>query len=92
MWSIPIGIIAILAGWVMAETGRQPWVVFGHLRTSDAVSQSASGEIVFSVLGFWLLYFLMLAAYVAYIVHAMRAGPERDTAPAVPVIAPTVMA
>jgi cytochrome d ubiquinol oxidase subunit I len=90
MWSVPIGIIAILAGWVTAETGRQPWVVFGHLRTSDAVSQLASGEVVFSVLGFWLLYFLMLAAYIAYIVHAMRVGPERDTTPTASVIAPKV--
>jgi cytochrome bd ubiquinol oxidase subunit I len=90
MWSVPIGIIAILAGWVTAETGRQPWVVFGHLRTSDAVSQLASGEVVFSVLGFWLVYFLMLAAYIAYIVHAMRVGPERDTTPPASVIAPKV--
>jgi cytochrome d ubiquinol oxidase subunit I len=90
MWSVPIGIIAILAGWVTAETGRQPWVVFGHLRTSDAVSQLPSGEVVFSVLGFWLLYFLMLAVYIAYIVHAMRVGPERDTTPTASVIAPKV--
>jgi cytochrome d ubiquinol oxidase subunit I len=90
MWSIPLGIIAILAGWVTAETGRQPWVVFGHLRTSDAVSHLASGEVVFSVLGFWLLYFLLLAAYIAYIAHAMRAGPERDTTPTASVVAANV--
>ena len=78
MWATPVGIIAILAGWVTAETGRQPWIVFGQLRTSAAVSQLASGEILFSVLGFLLLYFVMLVAYIAYIVHAMRAGPESD--------------
>jgi cytochrome d ubiquinol oxidase subunit I len=91
MWSIPLGIIAILAGWVTAEAGRQPWVAFGHLRTSDAVSHLASGEVVFSVLGFGLLYFVMLAAYIAYIVHVMRAGPEDDTTPT-SVIRPTVAA
>jgi cytochrome d ubiquinol oxidase subunit I len=78
VWTTPVGIIAILGGWVTAETGRQPWVVFGQLRTSAAVSQLAPGEILFSVLGLSLLYVAMLVGYVAYIVRAMRIGPERD--------------
>jgi cytochrome d ubiquinol oxidase subunit I len=49
-----------------------------HLRTSAAVSQLAPGEILFSVLGFSLLYLVMLAGYLAYIVRTMRIGPERD--------------
>jgi len=77
-WTAPVGIISILGGWVTAETGRQPWVVFGQLRTSAAVSQLAPGEIVFSVVGFSLLYLVMLAGYIAYIVRSMRIGPERD--------------
>jgi cytochrome d ubiquinol oxidase subunit I len=77
-WSTPVGIIAILGGWVTAESGRQPWLVFGHLRTSAAVSRLAPGELLFSVLGFSLLYLVMLGAYVAYIVRTMRTGPERD--------------
>jgi len=78
LWSSPIGIIAILGGWVLAETGRQPWVVFGQLRTSAGVSQLAPAEILFSVVGFSLLYLVMLAGYIAYIVRTMRIGPERD--------------
>lgn len=78
MWTAPVGIIAILGGWVTAEAGRQPWVVFGQLRTSDAVSHLAPGEVVFSVVGFSLLYLAMLVAYIAYTVRAMRIGPERD--------------
>jgi cytochrome d ubiquinol oxidase subunit I len=78
LWSTPIGIIAILSGWIVAETGRQPWVVFGHLRTSAAVSQLAPAEVLISVLGFSLLYLVMLAAYIAYIVRTVRIGPERD--------------
>ncbi|HEY0621181.1 MAG TPA: cytochrome ubiquinol oxidase subunit I, partial [Kribbella sp.] len=78
LWTTPAGIIAILGGWVLAESGRQPWVVFGLLRTSAAVSQLAPGEILFSVLGFSLLYLAMFVAYVAYIVRAVRIGPERD--------------
>jgi cytochrome d ubiquinol oxidase subunit I len=52
--------------------------VFGQLRTSDAVSQLAPGEIVFSVVGFTLLYLLMLGVYTVYIVRTLRIGPERD--------------
>lgn len=78
MWTTPLGILAIYGGWLVAETGRQPWVVFGHLRTSAAVSQLTPPELLFSVLGFALLYFVMLAAYIAYIVRAMGIGPERD--------------
>jgi cytochrome bd ubiquinol oxidase subunit I len=78
MWTTPVGIIAILGGWVTAESGRQPWVVFGQLRTSAAVSQLAPGEILFSVVGFSLLYLGMLVGYIAYTVREMRIGPERD--------------
>lgn len=78
VWLAPLGIIAILGGWVTAETGRQPWVVFGYLRTSAAVSHLAPAQLLFSVLGFILMYAVMLVAYIAYIVHTMRIGPERD--------------
>jgi cytochrome d ubiquinol oxidase subunit I len=77
-WAAPLGIIAVLAGWVTAETGRQPWVVFGQLRTADAVSSLAPGDVVFSVIAFVVLYLVMLVAYIAYIVRAVRIGPERD--------------
>jgi cytochrome d ubiquinol oxidase subunit I len=53
-------------------------VVFGQLRTSAAVSQLAPGEVLFSVLGFSLLYLAMLVGYIAYVLRAMRIGPERD--------------
>jgi cytochrome d ubiquinol oxidase subunit I len=76
--SAPAGILAILGGWVTAEAGRQPWIVFGYLRTADAVSHLDPGAVLFSVIGFSALYALMLAAYIAYIVHTMRVGPERD--------------
>ncbi|WP_433475030.1 cytochrome ubiquinol oxidase subunit I [Spirillospora sp. CA-142024] len=78
LWTTPSGILAILGGWVTAEAGRQPWIVFGRLRTSDAVSRLAPGEVLFSVIGFSVLYLIMLVAYIAYIVHTVRLGPERD--------------
>jgi len=78
MWMSPMGIIAILGGWVLAETGRQPWVVYGYLLTSQAVSHLASAQLIFSVIAFCLTYALMLGVYIGYIVHTMRVGPERD--------------
>jgi cytochrome d ubiquinol oxidase subunit I len=78
LWMTPVGIIAILGGWVTAETGRQPFVVFGQLRTADSVSNLATGEVVFSVAGFMLLYLGMLAAFIAYVVRTVKRGPERD--------------
>jgi cytochrome bd ubiquinol oxidase subunit I len=78
LWMTPVGIVTILGGWVTAESGRQPWVVYGYLRTSQAVSHLAPAELVFSVIGFIVIYAAMLAAYIAYIVRTMRTGPERD--------------
>lgn len=78
MWMSPMGILAILGGWVTAETGRQPWVVYGYLRTSQAVSHLAPAQLIFSVVAFCLTYALLLGAYIGYIVHTMRVGPERD--------------
>lgn len=83
-WTIPVGIFAILGGWVTAETGRQPWVVFGQLRTSEAVSHLAPAQTLFSVIGFALLYAAMLTAYIAYAVRTIRIGPERDLPQAPP--------
>jgi cytochrome d ubiquinol oxidase subunit I len=78
LWATPAGVIAILGGWVTAETGRQPWVVYGQLRTSAAVSHLAPSEVLFSVATISLLYVGMVVAYIAYIVRAIRIGPERD--------------
>jgi cytochrome d ubiquinol oxidase subunit I len=78
LWTTPIGIVAILGGWVTSEAGRQPWVVYGLLRTSDAVSHLAPASLLFSVIGFTSLYALLLAAYVVYIVRTVRKGPEDD--------------
>jgi cytochrome d ubiquinol oxidase subunit I len=88
LWTTPVGIIAILGGWVTSEAGRQPWVVFGLLRTSAAVSNLAPDAVVFSVIGFSLIYLLLLVAYIAYIVHTVRIGPERDDPLVSPDLAP----
>jgi cytochrome d ubiquinol oxidase subunit I len=57
VWTIPLPFIASLAGWVLTEVGRQPWIVYGLLRTSDANSPSVSATWLGISLGtFALLY------------------------------------
>ncbi len=78
LWMTPVGIIAILGGWVVAETGRQPWVVYGQLRTADAVSALATPQMIFSLSAFVGTYLTMLTIYIVYLVKTVRTGPERD--------------
>jgi cytochrome d ubiquinol oxidase subunit I len=76
VWMTPIGVLAIIAGWVTAETGRQPYVVYGHLRTSAAVSHLAPGGLVFSLAGFVCIYLALLTGWVVYVVRSVRRGPD----------------
>ena len=57
--SIPLPYIAIEAGWVLAEVGRQPWIVYGLMKTSDAVSPLASSQVFVSLIAFILIYGLL---------------------------------
>jgi cytochrome d ubiquinol oxidase subunit I len=75
-WTTPIGVIAIIGGWITAEAGRQPWVVYGQLLTGNAVSHLSAGSVVFSFVGFVSLYLLLLGAWIAYVVRQVRRGPE----------------
>jgi cytochrome d ubiquinol oxidase subunit I len=75
-WTTPIGVIAIIGGWITAEAGRQPWVVYGQLLTSNAVSHLSAGEVIFSFVFFVGMYLLLLGAWIAYIVRQVRQGPE----------------
>ncbi|MFD3588151.1 cytochrome ubiquinol oxidase subunit I [Streptomyces sp. NPDC058683] len=76
VWMTPAGIIAITGGWITAETGRQPWVVYGKLRTADAVSHLTLTEAALSLTGFVLLYATLLIIWIRYIVRTVKAGPE----------------
>ena len=73
----PLPIIACELGWIAAEVGRQPWVVYKLMRTADAVSQAVtSGEIVFSILMFGVIYALLGFLYLYLIVRHTKRGPD----------------
>lgn len=76
---IPAGFIAVIAGWVVTEVGRQPWVVYGLLRTSDAVSPSLTGvDVVISLLLYMAVYAVVFGAGLYYLVRLVRAGPPAE--------------
>jgi cytochrome bd ubiquinol oxidase subunit I len=79
--SFPTGFIAVLAGWFTAEVGRQPWVVYGLLRTKDAVTPSlASGDVVLSLIGYITVYAVIYAFGLYYIYRLLRDGPAEAPA------------
>ena len=64
-------------GWVAAEVGRQPWIVYNELRTADAISTVVpAGQILFTIILFALVYGLLLALLVYLIKRAIDRGPD----------------
>jgi cytochrome d ubiquinol oxidase subunit I len=82
--TLPIGFIAILAGWFTAEIGRQPYVVYGLLRTADAVSPVAAGDVALSLALFVLVYLSVFGAGFWYMVRTVRTGPVEVALPIAP--------
>lgn len=75
--SFPLGFIAIVTGWFTAEVGRQPWVIFGLLRTADAHTPTLGVvEAWTSLLSFVAVYALIFSAGTFYIYRLLRGGPE----------------
>jgi cytochrome d ubiquinol oxidase subunit I len=69
--------IANQAGWVAAEVGRQPWIVYGLLRTSDAVSESVAGnQVLGSILMFGVIYGLLFWVWLFVMNSKIQHGPE----------------
>jgi cytochrome d ubiquinol oxidase subunit I len=79
-FSSPLGFIAILAGWTVTETGRQPYVVYGYLKTADAVAPVAASAVSASLILFVLVYLVLLLAFFFYAGRLVFEGPH-DTAP-----------
>ena len=75
-FSSPLPFLAILAGWTVTETGRQPYVVYGLLRTADAVSPVAAGAVFGSLALFVVVYTVLLIAFFFYATRLVLRGPE----------------
>lgn len=76
VWAIALPYIANTSGWILTETGRQPWIVHGLLKTEEAISPNLSaGMVLFSLIGFALIYAALMAANVYLLAKYAKAGP-----------------
>ena len=73
---LPVGFIALLSGWFVTEIGRQPWVVYGVLRTADAVGPSARRRRCAGVVYIASVMRSCSAAGIWYLVQIIRTGPK----------------
>jgi len=77
VWSIPLPLAACQLGWIAAEVGRQPWIVYGLLKTSEAHSATVTAEeILFSIILFGLVYLLLGILYIYILVREVNHGPQ----------------
>ena len=84
LYAIPLPYIALQAGWIVTEVGRQPWIVYGLMRTKDAVSPIATSQVAISLAAFILVYSALGAIAFYLIGKQARRGPEPQAAAAGP--------
>lgn len=80
----PAGIVAILAGWMTTEVGRQPWIVYGVMRTADAVSRHSAMALSVSLLIFVVVYCAVFGTGISYLLKLVAQGPDRGMGTAAP--------
>jgi cytochrome d ubiquinol oxidase subunit I len=72
----PAGLVAVLAGWITTEVGRQPWIVYGVLRTAQAASPHAAGTVALTLALFVVAYLFVFGVGAAYVLRLVRKGPQ----------------
>ena len=77
----PMGFVAVIAGWITTEVGRQPYVVYGALRTADAASPLSVEALTASLMAFIVIYFTVFGAGVFYVLRLMHRAPRADEGP-----------
>jgi cytochrome d ubiquinol oxidase subunit I len=76
-----LGFVAVLAGWISAEVGRQPWTVYGALRTADSVAPVSAGQVAISLLVFMIVYAIIFTAGAVYMARIATRGFGGDPPP-----------
>jgi len=74
----PSGLIALLAGWLTTEIGRQPWIIYGVMRTADAVSPVSASQVGITLALFVVVYLLVFGAGTVYLLSLIAKGPVVD--------------
>ncbi len=76
LWMMPVGIAATIGGWVVSESGRQPWLVYGKLLVTNSTSSLSTPELIASLAGFWIIYLTLITAWIRQIARMVRQGPD----------------
>jgi cytochrome d ubiquinol oxidase subunit I len=82
--AVPLGYIAMEMGWIVREVGRQPWLIYGVLRTSDGASKLPVSSVLFSITGYTLLYIVLAIAFFIFARRWLRNGPDLTAAAPIP--------
>ncbi|MCS6814245.1 MAG: cytochrome ubiquinol oxidase subunit I [Cyanobacteria bacterium] len=78
VFAAPLGYLAVETGWIVRCVGRQPWLVYGELRTLDAASKLPAGEVLFSLTGLTIMYVIFLGAALYFGGRIIRKGPNLE--------------
>jgi cytochrome d ubiquinol oxidase subunit I len=79
--SIPLGYLATECGWIVREVGRQPWVIYGLLRTRDAASMLPVSVVTISLLAFVVVYSILFILFLIFAARIIRKGPDLTLMP-----------
>ncbi|TAZ66588.1 cytochrome bd-I ubiquinol oxidase subunit CydA (plasmid) [Rhizobium ruizarguesonis] len=91
VFAIPLPWVAIEFGWIVAEFGRQPWVIEGVLPTAAAVSSLGASTVLLTIIGFAALYTTLIVIEMSLMIKAIRQGPEPDDEPEAHLISETLV-
>ncbi len=94
LWALllvhPLGFLATELGWITNEVGRQPWLVYHLLRTSEGISPIPAGNVIWSLSLFLIIFAIIGASYFYYVLKTLRIGPDLSS-PIPPVQRPAGM-
>ena len=77
IWTFPLSLAAMIMGWIFTEMGRQPWIVFGLMKTEDGVSPGVTGlDVLISLIAFTLIYGILAVVEYKLIIKAAQKGPD----------------
>jgi cytochrome bd ubiquinol oxidase subunit I len=78
-WVAPLGFIAVIAGWITTEVGRQPWTVYGLMRTADSVTPSLTAtDVTLSLALYIIVYLIIFPTGIAFMAALVRRGPQQQ--------------
>ena len=75
LWMLPVGVLATIGGWVVSESGRQPWLVYGKLLVNSSASSLSTGELIASLAAFWVVYLTLITVWIRQVAREVRRGP-----------------